>query len=108
MDDDVRHTIEELAKEFRTALASLKDHIDNKFDQLSQKYVTKEAYESLRERVISLEADRRKVAWLVIAAVLSAVLAGVLISRITPVQNTDTTNINNPRSVPTVTVTETR
>ena len=108
MEDDVRHTIEELAKEFRNALASLKDHIDNKFDQLSQKYVTKESHEALRERVISLEADRRKVAWLVIAAVLSAVLAGVLISRISPPMNTDTTNIDLPRSVPTVTVTETR
>jgi uncharacterized protein YdcH (DUF465 family) len=103
MDEDVRHTIEQLAKEFRDALSGLKDHIDSKFDQLSQKYVSKESYDSLRERVVSLEADRRKVAWLVIAAVLAAVLAGVLITRISPTP-TNTTTVDAPSVVPTVTV----
>jgi hypothetical protein len=85
LDEDVRHAIDKLSDKMDTAIAGLRDHIDSKFDKLDQKFITKESHDNLKERVASLEADRRKITWLVIGAVLTAILAGVIITKSTTV-----------------------
>jgi hypothetical protein len=81
LDEDVRHALEKLADKVETALFNLRDHIDSKFDALDQKFATKESHDNLKDRVASLESDRRKVSWIIVGAVLAAIIAGVVITK---------------------------
>jgi hypothetical protein len=68
--------------EIRDDVKDLKGHVDEKFDKVATDYVTKELLKAMLQPyqadIASLKEDRKKLVWIIIGAVLLAVISLVI------------------------------
>lgn len=91
--NDSLRTLQQDIRDTRVDIKDVRDHVDTKFGELSKKwdelstiYLTKELFESekrqlqkeaekLQTQIDDLNADRKKLTWIVITAVIVALLS---------------------------------
>lgn len=72
---------EELKKDYNSRIDKLEIKIENMFDKIEKKYdeyVTKTEFKYQEEKIKTLEEDRKKLVWIVISAVVIAILSLVI------------------------------
>ena len=72
---------EELRKDYIARIDDLSKKMDKileKVDNLPQQFVTRVEYDFVKEKISSLEEGRKKIIWIIITAVVGAVLSLVI------------------------------
>ena len=73
---------EELRKDYIARIDDLSKKMDKileKVDNLPQQFVTRVEYDFVKEKISSLEEGRKKIIWIIITAVVGAVLGLVFV-----------------------------
>jgi len=69
---------EDYTKKFEELWSKI-DKLSEKLDNLPQNYVTRVEFDSAKEKIHAIEDKRNKIMWIIITAVVGAVLSLVLI-----------------------------
>lgn len=79
--EQLKNNQEDLRKDYIERIDDLSKKMDKileKVDNLPQQFVTRVEYDFVKEKISSLEEGRKKIIWIIITAVVGAVLSLVI------------------------------
>lgn len=82
--EQLKKNQEDLKEDYSKKIDLLGEKIDKlseKIDNLPQNYVTRWEFEYCKDKIKSMEENRKKIIWIILTAVIGAVLSLVLIQK---------------------------